>query len=264
MGASNRYKYGTYKWSELSSIKALLFQGTSRIVRLQDYPPLKMVSFEALLKFHRNRFEGKTCTQFPPLEDWVDVLQVAKVMGDGRYLGFVAEYLKVDRRCVDSSHTRQELKKVLRDRLRLKKVVPRLIYSCGCGICKDDVEGDKGERALCCGRYYHKACIKRKSVCHNCTETWRPQSCWICLRKIDFDELNPLRSYAEIKTNRTLCCSADIHFQCHGELKSKPCLSCGIPLNDKGYSPVINTTMQFASVVMSTRRNELSRRQSTK
>ena len=143
-----------------------------------------MVSFEALLKFHRNRFEGKTCTRFLPLEDWVDVLQVADVMGDGRYLGFVAEYLEVDRRCVDSSHTRQELKKV---------------FSCGCGVCKDDVEGDKGKRALCCGRYYHKACIERKSVCHNCTETWRPQSCWICLRKIDFDELNPLRSYAESK-----------------------------------------------------------------
>ena len=117
MGIRNKYNYGVFKWSEIKALTALQFQQKSNVVFLPDYPPLKKVSFESLLRFHRHRFGGITNPRFPPLDDWVDVLCVADIMGDEDYMEFVAQHLKIPVRTLDSSHTKDEFKKVLRDRL---------------------------------------------------------------------------------------------------------------------------------------------------
>ena len=126
--------------------------------------------------------------------------------------------------------------------------------------CQREVQGEKTEQAPCYRRSYHTACIQRKSVCKNCTETWRPLACCVCWRPITFNNLHPLMDYPTLVENRTYCCTADVSANCLIKLQKKPCFSCGIPLSDSGSPPIIKTTMQFVSVVMARRKNEMARR----
>ena len=58
--------------------------------------------------------------RFPPLDESVDILQVADLLGDDNYLGVVVGYLNIPIQWLDSSHHKEEVKKALRHRPRLK------------------------------------------------------------------------------------------------------------------------------------------------
>ena len=95
------------------------------------------------------------------------LLYVANVMRNEDYLELVAGYLKFPVRTLNTYRTKEERKKVPRDRLRLKRIHTRLLCSCCCGECRQDLRGDKMEQAPCCERSYNTAYLQQKYVCKN-------------------------------------------------------------------------------------------------
>ena len=131
----------------------------SNVVFLPDYLPLKMVSFESLLKFHRHRF-GKNKSAVSAtgrLGGWMCYVLLTSWEMKSTWSSW--QHLKIPVRTLDSSHTKDELKKVLHDRLRLLKIHKTILYSRGCGECRKEVQGEKTEQAPCCRWSYHTACI---------------------------------------------------------------------------------------------------------
>ena len=121
-----------------------------------------------------------------------------------------------------------DVKKVIRDRYRLKSVVKDLRMSKDqCVACRDVlVDLDSVDSSRCCRSHMHVMCIRRITVCPGCGEGWTPLPCCQCSKRM---------FYSKDLVERTACCDADIHEHCLHRLKSKPCPSCGFPLDSSGY-----------------------------
>ena len=88
----------------------------------------------------------------------MDVLYVVDVMGDEDYLKIVAGYLKFPVRTLDSYYQKRE-EEGSEGSFKALKIHTRLLYSRGCGECRQYLRGDKMEQAQCCERTYDTACL---------------------------------------------------------------------------------------------------------
>ena len=181
----------------------------------------------------------------------------ADILGDDTFISFIADTLKIPASRFDTSHTSQEIRKVMRDRLRLSFVVPRLedTPSNICFVCKATVtRAGHIVTVSCCGRLFHEQRLIDVYLCLYCTTAWGGLNCVMCGgggATITRGDHKPYLSFGWRSFYRFSCCGADVHPTCISMHSS--CPVCQLP-------PAVDASIFFYRGRKATRRNEAARR----
>jgi len=113
--------FGSFSAHSLRMVKALSLQEPAITRTEPEVEHVNSDTVNALVDFH----EGNYCLPgtFGTLAHQV---MAADILGDDSFVQFIAATLKVPSTCLDTSHTSQEVRMVVRDRLRLRDIVPSL------------------------------------------------------------------------------------------------------------------------------------------
>lgn len=216
----------------LRLVKALALQEPASARSVPEVKHMNSDTVKALVDFH----EGNYCL---PDHDHYGALahhvMAADILGDDSFVQFISASLQVPPSCIDTSHTSLHVRMMVRDRLRLKSIVPslQLAPKSQCIACKGDfLDSDRTAYVVCCGRISHCSCLDYVTSCPFCTVAWgglRCASCGYYTTPKDGREL--YRSLKRRRANRTTCCGGDVHFECRKE--SCICPACGVSPGDK-------------------------------
>ena len=179
----------------------------SRVVLEADH-----VNKDTIMDFHEGKYT---------LADSASVLMhqvlAADNLGDDLLLNYICRKLDISFGRINGSNTSYEVKMALRDRMRLKQIVPTLKTSQLCFVCKNDFIGLEEVTAYtpCCDRTFRRNCLFGVSTCPFCNEPWGGLPCAVC-NKPTFAE-RARHIYATFRRRRTArmeCCGVDVHSRC--------------------------------------------------
>ena len=166
--------YGEFCAASLKMIKALALQGpaSGSGVVVPDVDHVYPNTFKALVDFHEGNYLFPSPEQYGILAQQV---MAADILGDDSFIQFIATHLQVPTTCLDVSHTTQEVRMTVRDRLRIRSIVPCLQVASHmmCFQCKGKFLDEENRAVvLCCGRTFHCSCLVYVHSCPYCTVAW--------------------------------------------------------------------------------------------
>lgn len=143
------------------------FPSTKRQVPEADY--VNRNTLQALVDFHEDNYSIPE--RFGILAHHV---LAADALGDDKFLEYISQTFKVPISCIDTSNRTHNVQMALRDKMRLKQIVPKLESSEKCSVCKYGVVRHEEACVLspCCDRTFHHSCLLDVSVCPYCNEAW--------------------------------------------------------------------------------------------
>ena len=223
LGKNGSY-YGQFLATSLEGITVFALQKpcTSRLV--PDMYFVNANTVKALVDFHEGNYSFPK--QFGALAHEV---MAADILGADTFNEFVAGVLKIPSNRLNLSHNSQELRKTIRDRLRLQRNVPVLEETRRdiCYLCREGfLDEVPNLNVACCGRKFHRACLVDLYSCPFCKVAWGGLNCVKCGHyTVHQDEREPYLTYMERRNSRMACCGMDIHPQCKKSIAF--CPDCG-------------------------------------
>ena len=246
--------YGEFCAASLKMIKALALQGpaSGSGVVVPDVDHVYPNTFKALVDFHEGNYLFPSPEQYGILAQQV---MAADILGDDSFIQFIAAHLQVPTTCLDVSHTTQEVRMTVRDRLHIRSIVPCLQVASHmmCFQCKGEFLDEENRAVVpCCGRTFHCSCLVYVHSCPYCTVAWGGLRCAECGKNtVSHQDKELYLSFERRRACRMVCCGVDVHPRC--KKPSAVCPGCGL-------SPRDNTATFFVNLRRERRRNERKRR----
>jgi hypothetical protein len=156
-------------------------------------------------------------------------VMAADTLGDDTFVHFIADAVKVSPTRLDTSHTSQEIGKVVWDRMCLRNAVPSLQDTphTTCYGCRGEFSDKDILATVCCERAFHGRCLLGLRSCPFCTIAWGGLRCVGCGgHTVRRGEQELHCSIVRRRLNRMSCCGADVHLQCKNRLSH--CPGCGV------------------------------------
>ena len=156
---------------------------------------------------------------------------------------------------IDTSNKTHDIRMALRDRMRLRQIVPQLETSRNCFVCKYAVVGQESYvKSPCCDRTLHHSCVAGVSVCPYCNEAWGGLPCAVCGQPtVSSTNREVFHSHLRRKKGRLECCGLDVHPK--RRARARGCPQCG-----GGKLPIKKDYVDFVRERREQRRNEQKRR----
>ena len=134
---------------------------------------------------------------------------------DGSFVAFIASELEAPVGRLLSSNKTQNIKMVIRDRLKLSAISMELkvssyakCFSCTSGFLQRELT----TFVACCGETFLCSCLLDKKSCPYCKEPWGSLRCGKCGRTcVSPRERNLYRSFAQRRDNWMPCCGVTLH-----------------------------------------------------
>ena len=164
-------------------------------------------------------------------EELAHQVLAADNLGDDEFIFFISNTFKIHCAKFNSSNKLHHVKMALRDRMRVKIVVPSLTATPQghlCFACKKGYTGRKQSVVIaCCSKNFHRNCLHYLSVCPFCHEAWEGLLFIKCKRPaISKYDKEKLLAYKRLLQRRMICCGVDIHPPVQSRI-TRICLGCG-------------------------------------